>query len=125
MGILQALFQIWLLYYYSTLALREQILRVNGSNINRWWIFHHYLSIISSMILLTWHWKSPSYELFYPFLMCYAIVQGLVQILMNRYQIGRLYNLVARGEASKMDVTAEIIDLRFVPSMGFLIPFLL
>jgi hypothetical protein len=56
--------------------------------------------------------------------MIYSIAQGSLQILMNRYQIGRLYNLVARGEASRMDVTAEIVDLRFVPSMGFLIPFL-
>ena len=57
--------------------------------------------------------------------MVYSISQGAVQVLMNRYQIGRLYNLVARGEASKMDVTAEIVDSRFVPSMTVLMPFLI
>ena len=43
---------------------------------------------------------------------------------MNRYQIGRLYNLVARGKATKMDVTAEIIDRRYFVTMPVLIPFL-
>jgi hypothetical protein len=57
--------------------------------------------------------------------MVFSICQGSVQVLMNRYQIGRLYNLVARGQASRMDVTAETVDARFVPSMGFLMPFLL
>ena len=63
-------------------------------------------------------------QYFYPQMMVFSICQGSVQVLMNRYQIGRLYNLVARGEASRMDVTAEIIDHRFVPSMTFLLPFL-
>jgi len=31
----------WLLYYYVTLALRENILKSNGSNIKGWWIHHH------------------------------------------------------------------------------------
>ena len=78
-----------------------------------------------SVIILTWNWETPSYKFFYPQMMVFTICQGTVQILMNRYQIGRLYNLVARGEASRMDVTAETIDPRFVPSMSFLMPFLL
>ena len=53
-----------------------------------------------------------------------TICQGSVQILLNRYQIGRLYNLVARGEATRMDVTAEILDPRFVPSLTVIFPFL-
>lgn len=122
--LLQGLFQVWLIYYYCTLALREQILRVNGSNINRWWIFHHYFSILASTICLTWPCDSSSYEHFYPIILKFGVFQGLVQILMNRYQIGRLYNLVARGEASRMDVAAEIVDSRFVVSMGVLVPFL-
>lgn len=56
--------------------------------------------------------------------MLYTICQGAVQVLMNLYQMGRLYNLVARGEASRMDVTAETIDVRFIPSMRVLMPFL-
>ena len=115
----------WLLYYYSTLALREQILRVNGSNINEWWIFHHYFAILTSMTIVTWHWESASYQEFYPMIMLFGVFQGVAQVLMNVYQIGRLYNLVARGEASRMDVTAEILDHRFAVSMGVLLPFLL
>jgi len=121
----QAIFQIWLLYYYVTLALREHILKVNGSNINRWWTTHHYLAMLMSVVILTWNWDDPGYKFFYPQMMIFTVCQGAVQILMNRYQIGRLYNLVARGEASRMDVTAEIVDPRFVPSMTVLMPFLL
>ena len=35
--------QLWLLYYYTTLSLRENILLANGSNIMQWWILHHYV----------------------------------------------------------------------------------
>ena len=55
----------------------------------------------------------------------FTICQGTVQILLNRYQIGRLYNLVARGEATRMDVTAEVLDPRFVPSLSLLLPCLM
>lgn len=34
--------QLWLLYYYLTLSLRENILLANGSDILHWWIYHHY-----------------------------------------------------------------------------------
>ena len=44
---------IWLLYYYSSLALRENILRVNGSAIKPWWIYHHYVSAAASVVVLT------------------------------------------------------------------------
>lgn len=43
--------QAWLLYYYVTLALRENILNVNGSFIKPWWILHHYVSIGTSSLL--------------------------------------------------------------------------
>ncbi|KAL1069552.1 hypothetical protein V6Z11_D12G274300 [Gossypium hirsutum] len=32
----------WLLFLYTGLALRENILRSNGSDIRPWWIYHHY-----------------------------------------------------------------------------------
>ena len=44
---------IWMLYYYVSLSLRENILKTNGSNIKRWWIIHHYLSSIMSITVLT------------------------------------------------------------------------
>jgi len=59
----KAFFQVWLLYYYISLALREHILKVNGSLIKWWWIIHHYLSIGVSLLLLTWP-GTPSNKLF-------------------------------------------------------------
>lgn len=57
--------------------------------------------------------------------MKFALFQGIVQILMNRYQLGRLYNLVAIGKATRMDVTTDIFDKRFPISIKVLLPFLI
>lgn len=46
--------QLWLLYYYTTLSLRENILLANGSDIMHWWIYHHYLSMLLALIMLLW-----------------------------------------------------------------------
>ena len=40
------LWHIWLLYYYLSLALRENILKANGSEIHSWWFMHHYISMV-------------------------------------------------------------------------------
>ncbi|KAG6384074.1 hypothetical protein SASPL_135149 [Salvia splendens] len=48
------LYQAWLLYLYTGLALRENILRVNGSDIRPWWIKHHYFAMAMALISLTW-----------------------------------------------------------------------
>ncbi|XP_028098081.1 uncharacterized protein LOC114297792 isoform X2 [Camellia sinensis] len=47
-------FQAWLLILYTGLALRENILRVNGSDIRPWWIKHHYFAMAMALISLTW-----------------------------------------------------------------------
>jgi len=47
--------QIWFLYFYSSLALRENILRINGSRIHPWWLWHHYVSIAISTLTMTMH----------------------------------------------------------------------
>ncbi|CAL5379952.1 unnamed protein product [Camellia sinensis] len=44
----------WLLILYVGLALRENILRVNGSDIYPWWIKHHYFAMAMALISLTW-----------------------------------------------------------------------
>lgn len=126
---LEVIFQVWLLYYYTTLALREQILRVNGSNIRPWWVMHHYISIVITICLLTLPNDSLTYlgfiDQFHWFLMC----QGVVQILMNYYQRQRLYNLVARGQASRMDILPADLavgDRKIIPQndLRLLLPFL-
>eukprot|EP01113_Clastostelium_recurvatum_P036977 TRINITY_DN5361_c0_g1_i1.p1 TRINITY_DN5361_c0_g1~~TRINITY_DN5361_c0_g1_i1.p1 ORF type:complete len:365 (+),score=89.10 TRINITY_DN5361_c0_g1_i1:31-1095(+) len=122
------IWQIWLLYYYITLALRENILRVNGSSIKRWWIVHHYLSMSGALVMLLWP-LGPSYVHFFPQVLRFSFAQGLVQVLINRYQQGQLYKLVAMGKATIMDVAGEsegwIDDPGWTPSAMFLLPFLL
>ena len=101
---LEIIFQIWLLYYYVSISLRENILRVNGSNIRPWWIIHHYLSTVVSLVTLTWP-DGPAFRTFIKQNLYMTLAQGVVQILQTRYQQGRLYKLVAMGKATRMDVT--------------------
>ncbi|KAG8046498.1 hypothetical protein GUJ93_ZPchr0008g13393 [Zizania palustris] len=102
------LYQAWLLFLYTTLALRENILRVNGSDIRPWWICHHYCAMLMALISLTWEIKGQpdcsckqrGVELF----LCWAIMQGFAMMLQNRYQRQRLYTRIALGKARRMDV---------------------
>jgi hypothetical protein len=98
---------VWLLYYYTTLALRENILRVNGSAIADWWITHHYLSGTLTVVYLAWPKSDPVYDAFRPIMLVLSAIQAVTQILVTRYQSGRLYRLVAMGKASRLDVTGE------------------
>eukprot|EP01112_Ceratiomyxa_fruticulosa_P005673 TRINITY_DN1645_c0_g1_i1.p1 TRINITY_DN1645_c0_g1~~TRINITY_DN1645_c0_g1_i1.p1 ORF type:complete len:334 (-),score=45.65 TRINITY_DN1645_c0_g1_i1:89-1090(-) len=119
--------QIWLLYYYITLALRENILRVNGSSIKSWWIYHHYLSMIGSLVMMLWP-LDGTFTLFLPGFLLVSLFQGLVQTLINRYQQRQLYKLVAMGKANIMDVAGEatgFLDPGWAPSFMVLFPFLL
>ncbi|CAA2968086.1 transmembrane 120 homolog [Olea europaea subsp. europaea] len=102
------LYQAWLLYLYTGLALRENILRVNGSDIRPWWIKHHYCAMAMALISLTWEiergsdcaQKQRGVQLF----LKWAIMQGVAMILQNRYQRQRLYTRIALGKARRMDV---------------------
>uniref|UniRef100_A0A0E0EHY2 TMPIT-like protein n=1 Tax=Oryza meridionalis TaxID=40149 RepID=A0A0E0EHY2_9ORYZ len=82
------LYQAWLLFLYTTLALRENILRVNGSDIRPWWMCHHYCAMLMSLISLTWEIKG----------------QPDCSRKQNRYQRQRLYTRIALGKARRMDV---------------------
>jgi hypothetical protein len=120
----------WLLYYYTTLALRENILRVNGSAIADWWITHHYLSGLLTVVCLAWPKAvDPVYEAFRPVMLTMSVIQAITQILVTRYQSGRLYRLVAMGKASRLDVTGESntewVGAGWTPSAAVLLPFLL
>ncbi|KAL1813649.1 hypothetical protein DCAR_0626009 [Daucus carota subsp. sativus] len=102
------LYQSWLLYLYTGLALRENILRLNGSDIRPWWIYHHYFAIVMALISLTWEigrqpdceQKQKGVQLF----LKWAIMQGIAMLLQNRYQRQRLYTRIALGKAKRMDV---------------------
>ncbi|GJN18767.1 hypothetical protein PR202_gb05965 [Eleusine coracana subsp. coracana] len=51
------IYQAWLLFLYTSFALRENVLIVNGSDIRPWWIYHHYLAMIMALVSLTWEIK--------------------------------------------------------------------
>lgn len=50
---------VWLSYFYLAMALRENVLVVNGSHIRPWWITHHYISAAASLALLGLPITSP------------------------------------------------------------------
>ncbi|KAK8324097.1 hypothetical protein V6Z11_A12G280900 [Gossypium hirsutum] len=99
------LYQAWLLFLYTGLALRENILRSNGSDICPWWIYHHYCAMAMALVSITWEVKGQpnctqkqrGVELFFQ----WAMMQGVAMLLQNRYQRQRLYTRIALG---KMDV---------------------
>ncbi|XP_059628871.1 uncharacterized protein LOC132271500 isoform X1 [Cornus florida] len=102
------LYLAWLLFLYTGLALRGNILRVNGSDIRPWWIYHHYCAMTTALISLTWEiegqpdcaQKQRGVKLF----LQWAIMQGVAMLLQNRYQRQRLYTRIALGKARRMDV---------------------
>ncbi|KAI8030969.1 hypothetical protein LOK49_LG01G01491, partial [Camellia lanceoleosa] len=95
------LYQAWLLILYTGLALRENILRVNGSDIRPWWIKHRYFAMAMALISLTWETqKQRGVQLF----LQWAIMQGVAMLLQNRYQRQRLCTHIALGKARRMDV---------------------
>ncbi|XP_010919352.1 uncharacterized protein [Elaeis guineensis] len=102
------LYQAWLLFLYTSLALRENVLRVNGSDIRPWWIYHHYCAMLMALVSLTWEikgqpdcaYKQRGVQLF----LAWAMMQGVAMLLQNRYQRQRLYTRIALGKAKRMDV---------------------
>ncbi|XP_073012293.1 uncharacterized protein [Typha latifolia] len=102
------LYQAWLLFLYTSLALRENILRVNGSDIRPWWIYHHYFAMLMALVSLTWEIKGqpdcPNKQKGVQLFLAWAIMQGVAMLLQNRYQRQRLYTRIALGKAKRMDV---------------------
>ncbi|KAK4803843.1 hypothetical protein SAY86_003660 [Trapa natans] len=102
------LYEGWLLFLYTGLALRENILRVNGSDIRPWWIYHHYCAMLMALVSLTWEIKgqpncAQNQRVVQLFLQ-WAMMQGIAMLLQNRYQRQRLYTRIALGKAKRMDV---------------------
>ncbi|KAJ7532297.1 hypothetical protein O6H91_14G081500 [Diphasiastrum complanatum] len=101
-------YEVWLLFFYTSLALRENILRINGSDIRPWWVYHHYFAMLTSIVALTWRvqgepnciQKQHGLRLF----LGWAALQGVAMLLQNRYQRQRLYTRIALGKAGRMDV---------------------
>jgi hypothetical protein len=96
----------WLLWFYCSLALRENVLRVNGSSIRAWWIRHHYYSIALMLTVLTMPQHSRAAGAFTERYLWWAAAQGCVMMLQNSYQRKRTYTRIALGRASAMDVAS-------------------
>ncbi|PSC69322.1 transmembrane 120-like protein isoform B [Micractinium conductrix] len=98
------MFLCWLLYFYTASALRESVLKVNGSHIRPWWIHHHYWSVATCMLMLSLPVDSPSVVRSVHTFLWWAVLQGAVIVMQNRYQRRRMYTRVALGKSSAMDV---------------------
>ncbi|CAH8331036.1 unnamed protein product [Eruca vesicaria subsp. sativa] len=102
------LYEAWLLFLYAGLAMRENVLRANGSDIRPWWLYHHYCAMGMALVSLTWEIKGQpncvqkqrGVHLF----LQWAMMQGVAMLLQNRYQRQRLYTRIAMGKAKRMDV---------------------
>jgi hypothetical protein len=100
------MFLCWLLYFYTATALRESVLKCNGSLIKPWWIHHHYWSIGTCILMLSLPVDSPSFVKANRMFLNWACLQAVVIILQNRYQRRRMYTRIALGKNSAMDVVA-------------------
>ncbi|XP_044271311.1 transmembrane protein 120 homolog [Tribolium madens] len=120
---LERLYLFILVWYYSTLTIRESILRVNGSKIKGWWMVHHYISAITAAILLIWP-ESESWNQFRTQFMIFNAYISVVQYLQFRYQQGVLYRLKALGVRDNMDITIEGFHYWMWRGLSFLFPFL-
>lgn len=112
-----------MVYYYVTLALRENILLVNGSRIRRWWINHHYISAAMSLMVVLWP-DGKAYRAFSPTFCYYTLYQGVVLTLQYLYQTRRNYQRRALGKAHSMDVASSETITGFPTELPLLLPFL-
>lgn len=97
---------LFMLIFFTGLALRESVLKVNGSRIRSWWIEHHYWSIATCAILLLLPVDSASVQFCVNKFLWWAWWQSLIMILQNRYQRSRLVTRIALGKAMAMDVVS-------------------
>jgi len=124
--VLDYFYNMHIIWYYCTLTIRERILKINGSNIRKWWFAHHMLSVINSAILLTWSYDSQSYKSFRPYMMSFSLYLACVSFMQFYYQKGCLYRLYSLGYSkNKMDVTVDGFVSFMWKGLGFLIPFLI
>mmetsp|Transcript_27245 Transcript_27245/g.33211 ORF Transcript_27245/g.33211 Transcript_27245/m.33211 type:complete len:406 (-) Transcript_27245:1288-2505(-) len=116
-------YQLWLLYYYISLAMRENILLVNGSNIRIWWLYHHYIAALATVALLVWP-STDIYISYVPYYTLFAAYNGLVQNLTNWYHKNREYANRALGNQGYMDITYKETLTEFPKELLILLVFI-
>jgi hypothetical protein len=113
-----------LLYYYSMLILREQIMVVNGSR-NRFWLqLHHYLGAMINGVLLICPNDTARQSMRNP-LLHFAIYFSAVQVLQYRYQMRRLDRLRALNRVCSRERTTRSATIDSKNDFSFLLPFIL
>jgi hypothetical protein len=120
----EVIFQLFAVYYYTALVLREIILKANGTDIKPWWIRHHYLSIMATTVFLTWP-ATPLHDAFQPQFFIYASVLSLVQVLQTAYQQARLYPRRVLGKSQMETVWGELPIWYSRRGLALLVPCLL
>jgi len=50
--VIDGIYLLGTLYYYSNMTIRELVLRVNGSRVRSWWILHHVLTVVLIGVVL-------------------------------------------------------------------------
>lgn len=119
---LHMMLQMALACYYVTLAVRENILRANGSNIRAWWIIHHYFTMMQGVLLLTWP-DGESYARYRRMLHLFGLYNATLMIFQTRYQMARLYTLRSLGMAHEMDVaSSDSTQIHWSETMTLLLP---
>eukprot|EP01083_Nonionella_stella_P268592 908107_1 len=110
-------------FYYLSLAIRENILSLNGSRIQSWWIYHHYWSILISILSLIIYDDNNNININLNVLNYFFIYQGVVMLLQIDYQKKRHYARKALAQKSQFDIrTSEVIDEKPHSKYKILIP---
>lgn len=117
-------YQLWTLYYYISLALRENFLVANGSNIKDWWLIHHYLAAMNTVVIIVWP-ATERYDAFVPYFTTFACYHGIVMNLQNYYHKRREYANRALGKIKSLDITYQETITEFPKELWLLLPFLL
>ncbi|XP_064612652.1 ion channel TACAN-like [Liolophura sinensis] len=120
---LDATLHFLLVWYYCTLTIRENILRVNGSRVKGWWVTHHFISTVCAGIILIWP-EGYTYQEFRTQLIFFSLYISMVQVMQYYYQSGSLYRLRALGMRHTMDITVEGFMSWMWKGLSFLLPFL-
>ncbi|KAK2953326.1 putative TMPIT-like protein [Blattamonas nauphoetae] len=123
--LLDLLYFIINVYFYFSFALREHILKTNGSHIRTWWILHHYLCVAMFTIYALYP-RTDEYVKIRPYSFMMGIYEGIVHFLQARYQRHRVYTLITLRKIGDMEVpNQDSTPVHWNNNMIRLLPFLL
>eukprot|EP00800_Vazella_pourtalesii_P011559 TRINITY_DN2783_c1_g2_i3.p1 TRINITY_DN2783_c1_g2~~TRINITY_DN2783_c1_g2_i3.p1 ORF type:complete len:306 (-),score=54.55 TRINITY_DN2783_c1_g2_i3:60-977(-) len=113
-----------LLWYYFTLTIREHILIKNGSKIKSWWLLHHYITIIITMLLLTWP-PGDCYTQSHDVLMFSILMTSVIQLVQFFYQRKTIDRNIMMGKDNYLRTTNEGIRSKSMSDLVYIVPILI